>query len=115
MASVPPLVEAVGLLTVVSGIQQVVFGALDERRKAAETRRAQRLQKSTTRAAAEAEAERETDREAKKRDRLIAENEALQQQIEKQAAEILRQRGEIAELYRSLYNADPRYHRPPGA
>lgn len=112
--------EAVGLLTVVSGLQQIVTAALDERRKAAEAKRAQRRDTMTreriqigTRAGAEALTDKEIDRLTRQNERLAKENEEQQATIDQQAGEILHQRGEITNLFRELYKLDPRYRQGP--
>lgn len=126
MVDVASIVTAVGGLTVVTTLQQILTGALDERRKNTETKRAEaqatresqreplmrrRLELGNL-TDAEALAERHNDRLVRDNERLTKANEAQLVKLEEKDAEILRQRGEIANLYRELYNSDPRYHRP---
>lgn len=128
MADFAAIVTAVGGLTVLTTIQQLVTGALDERRKNTETKRADAAAKREGRREplvrrhlelgnltdAEALADRQTARLVRDNERLVKQAEDRQVELEAKDTEILRQRGEIAQLYRELYNSDPRHRRPPG-
>lgn len=125
MADVPSLVEAVGALTVAGMVQQIITGALDERRKRAAAKREARREpldrrhlEIGTHAEADALADAENDRllkriarqEATIRDQQ-AELDTKDAEIAKKDATLLEQRAELAQLYRDLYNSDRR--RPP--
>lgn len=112
MASVPPLVEAVGVLTVVTSLQQIITGALEEQRKSSEAKRVRRRDRTANRAEAEALADREAGRSVRRIRELLDENDTLRTTITARDGEILHLRGEITALYRELYNSDPKYHPP---
>lgn len=117
MDSVSSIITAVGGLTVLTTIQQVITGALDERRKAAEAKRTRRREPLDRRhlelgnlAETEALAERQNIRLTRQLEQLQADVDNRDQTIKARDAEILRQRAEIAQLYQEIYNSS---HRRP--
>lgn len=112
MDSISSIITAVGGLTVLTTIQQVITGMLDERRKTAEAKRTARREPLDRRhlelgnlAETEALAERQNLRLTKDVERLQAEVDKRDKTIEKKDATIRRQRAELNELYGELYKS----------
>lgn len=117
MDNVSSIISAVGGLTVLTTIQQVITGMLDERRKSAEAKRTRRREPLDRRhqelgnlSEAEALAERQNIRLGRQVEHLQLELDKRDQAIKQRDAEILRQRAEIAQLYQEIYRSS---RRPP--
>lgn len=115
MDSISSIIAAVGGVTVLTTVQQVITGFLDERRKSVEAKRTSRREPLDRRhlelgnlAETEALAERQNLRLSRQVEQLQAEVDKRDRTIEDRDAEILRQRAEIAEIYRELYRAKRR-------
>lgn len=116
MDSVSSIISAVGGLTVLTTIQQVITGMLDERRKSAEAKRTRRREPLERRrlemgnhAEADALADAENARLLKRIARLEKTIREQQAAMDEKDSEIIKQRGELGQLYRQLYNSG----RPP--